>query len=250
MNLLLVDGAEIDEGRLRLTDRRAEHLRKILRVETGRTLRVGRIGGGIGEGRVVSLDGDAVELAVELPDEPALRPAVDLIVALPRPQVLKRVLQYAAAMGVGRIDLINAWRVEKSFFQSPLLEPPSIRRHLLLGAEQGMSTWLPEVTIEKRFVACLEKLAARSDPPLGLVADPQAEAPIEVALPDLASERGRRVELAIGPEGGWIDREVETFRQAGFRAVSLGPWILRLETALAAALAQLELLRRACRAVT
>lgn len=247
MNLLLVEASEIRKGRVRLTDRRAEHLLRVLRVETGRTVRIGRIGGAAGEGRVVAVDGDAVEIEVDLEGEPAPRPSIDLVVALPRPQALKRILQYAAAMRVGRIDFINAWRVEKSFFQSPLLEPAALRRHLLLGAEQGATTWLPEVRFERRFVASVKRLAETPENPrqrpLRLLAHPEAADPIETVLPSLG-EPERRVELALGPEGGWIDREVDTFRQAGFHPVTLGPWILRVETALAAALAQLELLRR------
>lgn len=242
MNLLLVEESEICAGRVRLADRRAEHLCRVLRVEAGQAVRVGRIGGGVGLGRVVEVAGGAVELELGPAGEPAHRPLIDLIVALPRPQALKRTLEYAAAMHVARIDLVNAWRVEKSFFQTPLLAPGALRRHLLLGAEQGVTTWLPEVTVERRLAPYLERLAAAPDPPLRLLAHPEAADPIETAA--TAGISGRRVELALGPEGGWIDREVETFRRAGFRPVSLGPWILRVETALAAALAQLDLLRR------
>lgn len=247
MNLLLVDRAEIDRGRVCLTGRRAEHLRRVLGVAPGSTVRVGVIGGAVGAGRVLAVSPEAVELTVETGGDKARRPPLDLIVALPRPQALKRILEYAAALRVGRIDLIKAWRVEKSFFQSPLLEPAALRRHLLLGAEQGVSTWLPEVRLERRFVACLERLEAAPEPPLRLLAHPGAEEPIEAISPALEAEPARRVELALGPEGGWIDREVDTFRRAGFRPVRLGSWILRVETALAAAAAQLELLRRVCR---
>lgn len=238
MNLLLVDDAEIAHGRVRLTDRRAEHLRRVLRVEAGRTVRVGRIGGAVGEGRVTAVSADAVELVVDLPDAPCPRPPVDLLVALPRPQALKRVLQYGATMGVGAIELVRAWRVEKSYFHTPLLAPQAIRRQLLLGAEQGVTTWLPEVRVEPRFTACLERRADDPEPPLRLLAHPDAGEPIGAVRPE------ERVELALGPEGGWIDREVESLRRAGFRPVSLGPWVLRVETALVAALAQLALARR------
>ena len=249
MNLLLVEASEILEGRVRLTDRRAEHLLRVLRVEAGRTVRIGKIGGGAGEGRVVAVADGAVEIEVELPETAARRPSIDLVVGLPRPQALKRILQYAATMQVGRIDFVNAWRVEKSFFQSPLLEPAALRRHLLLGAEQGASTWLPEVRFERRLVAFLDRVAAPQGPTadrpaMRLLAHPEAAEPIEAIWPRLGGHADRHVELALGPEGGWIDREVETFRQAGFHPVCLGPWILRVETALAAALAQLELLRR------
>ncbi len=241
MNLLLLEPGEIsDNGTVRLDGRRAEHIARVLRAEPGRTLRLGVIGGGTGEGRVLSVGGGEVELAVEVAQEPAApAPWIDLIVALPRPAVLHRVLQTAAAMGVGRLDLTNAWRVEKSFFSSPALAGEAIRRHLVLGAEQGMVTRLPEVRQHRLLVPFVRELETRSDPPCRLLAHPQASEPLEAAFP-----AGGRIEIAIGPEGGWIDREIETFGEAGFKPVSLGPWILRSETAVSAALAQAELVRR------
>ncbi len=240
MNLLLLEPGEIAAGgNVRLAGRRAEHLLKVLRVEPGRELRLGVVGGGKGIGRVRLVEEGEVELVVEVGEEAAPAPWIDLIVALPRPAVLHRVLQTAAAMGVGRLDLTAAWRVEKSFFGSPSLAGDAIRRHLLLGAEQGMVTRLPEVRLHRLLVPFVRELEARPDPPHGLFAHPGAAEPFEAAFPG----RGR-IEIAIGPEGGWIDREVATFREAGFAPFSLGPWILRSEAAVTSALAQAELLRR------
>ncbi len=240
MNLLLLEPGEIsDRGTVRLDGRRAEHISKVLRAEPGRTLRLGVLGGGTGEGRVTSITGDEVELSVTVGEETAPAAWIDLIVALPRPAMLHRVLQTAASMGVGRLDLTAAWRVEKSFFSSPSVTDDAIRRHLILGAEQGMVTRLPEVRLHRLLVPFVRELEARADPPGRLLAHPQAAEPLEAAFP-----HGDRIEIAIGPEGGWIDREVETLRGAGFAPFSLGPWILRSETAVTAALAQAELLRQ------
>ncbi len=243
MNLLLLEPGEISAGgTVRLEGRRAEHLRKILRVEPGRELRLGVLGGGRGVGRVLAVTGDAVELTVEVGEEAPRRPWIDLIVALPRPAVLHRVLQTAAAMAVGTLDLTAAWRVEKSFFSSPALAGEAIRRHLLFGAEQGMVTRLPEVRLHRLLVPFVRELEARPEPPLRLLAHPEAAEPLEVAFTKVG-----RIEIAIGPEGGWIDREVETFQEAGFVPFCLGPWILRSETAVTSALAQAELVRRLVR---
>lgn len=252
MNLLLLEPGELDaDGVVRLTGRRAEHLRKVLRVEPGRELRVGVVGGGRGRGRVVAVEGGerGVELEVAIDEPPPPSSGVDLVLALPRPAVLHRVLQAAAAMGIGRLDLVNAWRVEKSFFGSPALDPEAIRRHLLLGAEQGMTTRLPEVAVHELLVPFVEGLPAPESPSgPRLLAHPEAERTIEEAFAELpGAAAGGPVWLAVGPEGGWIDREVETFGTAGFWPVRLGGWILRVETAVAAALAQIELLRRLAR---
>ncbi len=240
MNLLLLEPGEISAGgAVRLGGRRAEHIRRVLRAEPGRVLRAGVLGGGTGEARVVSVAGDEVELEVEVGEDRTPEAWIDLIVALPRPAVLHRVLQTAASMGVGRLDLTAAWRVEKSFFSSPSLAAEAIRRHLVLGAEQGMVTRLPEVCLHRLLVPFVRELEARADPPCRLLAHPQTPDTLEAAFAG-----GGRIEIAIGPEGGWIDREVETFRQAGFAPFSLGPWILRSEAAVTAALAQAELLRQ------
>ncbi len=259
MNLLLLDAAEVDaDGHARLTGRRAEHLRRVLGVEPGDEVRVGIIGGRRGRAKVLAAhegnDGGqvavdlTVELAVDVPPGRAKVSPIHLVVGLPRPQALKRVLEYAATFGVGRLDLIKAWRVEKSYFHTPVLEPQRLRHHLLLGAEQGLQTALPEVSLHPRFVPFVEGLGEPVADASRLVAHPDAERSIEELGESLvSSDAARKVTIAIGPEGGFIDREIDTLTRAGFSPVRLGPWILRVETALVAVLAQLDLLRRAAR---
>lgn len=241
MNRLLLDPEEIaDDGRVRLVDRRADHLRKVLRVEAGKAVRAGVVRGPLLDATVVAVSPEAVELetAPRAGAAPPKRPPVDLVVALPRPQILHRVLQFAAAMGVARVDLVAAWRVEKSYFQSPSAQPDAIARHLRLGTEQGGGTWVPEAALHHRLVPLVTQLQSAA-PRRRLLAHP-GQAALESRLGDQAS--GEPLCLAIGPEGGWIDREVETWRAAGFEPVSLGPWVLRVEAAVVAALAQIDLL--------
>lgn len=270
MNLLLVAPDEIDSGgRVRLTGRRAGHLRRVLRVEPGRRLRAGVVGQGIGTARVTAVDPGWVELIVEAidpdADQVAAAPQVGLILAMPRPKALRRILRLVAAMGVRNLTLTNAWRVEKSYFASPVLEPQAIRRELLLGAEQGGTARLPEVAIERLFVRFLERLEA--EPPAGerWVAHPSG-GPIADTATDRSDQPGQLNQmggqpgqsnqpgkpsqtghesgetlLAIGPEGGWIEDELGSFDRAGFRRISLGPWVLTTEAAVAVALGQLHL---------
>ncbi len=238
MNLLLLDRAEITDGHVLLDDRRAEHLRRVLKVEPGRAVSLGVLGGGVGKGEVVAVDGSAVKLAVgELEASPEQDYEVDLVVALPRPQTLHRVLQSAATMGVRRLDLVNAWRVEKSYFSSPVLKPLNLRRHLLLGAEQGMRTRLPELGVHHLLVPFLRDRLDGAAPKCRRIAHPEGGESFASALPSTVDE----LVVAIGPEGGWLDRELETFASLGFETVALGPWVLRVEAAVVAALAQIEL---------
>jgi 16S rRNA (uracil1498-N3)-methyltransferase len=257
MNLLLLESAELEEleGRFvaRLAGRRAEHVAEVLRAEPGQELRVGVIlegdaawpAGARGRGRVVESSAESLLLEVSLDREapaPAAGPLIDLALALPRPQGLHRILQTAATMGAGRVDLFRSYRVEKSYFSSPSLRPDEIRRQLLLGAEQGLRTRLPPVKIHPRFRPFVDDPGLLAPGDLGLLAHPGG-LPIERA-PDFSD---RRVVLAIGPEGGFIDYETRAFEDRGFLAVDLGPWVLRSEMAVVAGLAQLGLLARARR---
>ena len=258
MNLLLLESAELEEAPndlflARLAGRRAEHVAEVLRAEPGQELRVGVVAegdaapwpaGARGRGRVLETSADRLLLEIALAAAPLEEegPRIDLALALPRPQGLHRVLQAAAVMGVGRIDLFRSYRVEKSYFSSPSLRADEIRRQLLLGAEQGLRTRLPPVAIHPRLRPFLDDPGLLAPADLGLLAHPGG-LPIEAAPPFAE----RRVVLAIGPEGGFIDFEVEAFKARGFLAVDLGPWVLRSETAVVAGLAQLGLLARARR---
>lgn len=234
MNLLLLeDGDFIAADRVLLQGRRLKHLQEVHRAEVGDSLRVGRLGGLMGQGQLLRLDSDAAELQISLEQSAPAKLPLTLLLALPRPKMLKRVLQTVASMGVPRLILLNSYRVEKSFWQTPFLQPEAIREQLILGLEQARDTVLPEVIIEKRFKPFVEdqlpQLAAGS---LGLVGHPgdYPACPRAVTQP---------VTLAIGPEGGWIPYEVDKLQEAGLAPVQLGERILRVETAVPALLARL-----------
>jgi 16S rRNA (uracil1498-N3)-methyltransferase len=245
VNLLLVEPAELaGDATCTLRDRRAVHLRTVLGAGVGANVRAGVIGGGVGSARILADDGAAITLELAI-TEPARAPLpIELVLAIPRPKVLTRVIEAAAAFGVARIELTNAWRVDKSYLRSPRLLPDALALAARLGAEQGATTHLPAIAIHRRL---MELFDARwpGPPEVKLVAHPGAP-PIETAFPVGTRGTGTTtpVALAIGPEGGWIEREVETFVARGFSPVSLGAPILRVETAVAAALGQLLVLAR------
>ncbi|MNF66187.1 16S ribosomal RNA methyltransferase RsmE [compost metagenome] len=234
MNLLLLEDADfIAADRARLTGRRLKHLHDVHRAEAGDSLRVGHLGGLMGQGRLLHLAADCAELEVSLDQPPPAKLPITLLLALPRPKMLRRVLQTVAAMGVPRLVLLNSYRVEKSFWQTPFLEPAAIREQLILGLEQARDTVLPEVIIEKRFKPFVEdRLPQIAADTLGLVGHPGDHPPCPRAVE-------RPITLAIGPEGGWIPYEVEKLREAGLTPVQLGERILRVETAVTALLARL-----------
>ncbi|OKY75466.1 MAG: 16S rRNA (uracil(1498)-N(3))-methyltransferase [Desulfobulbaceae bacterium DB1] len=243
MNIILLDQSEIRNNRAVLRDRRSEHIRKVLGSMVGDTLRTGIINGPTGTSTIVAVNNETVELATDHSGPQPERPLTDLILALPRPIMLKRVLSQAATLGVGRILLINANRVEKSFFSASLLQGENILQHLLFGLEQAGDTLVPEISVHNRFRPFVEDLlpTLTSDCPVKLIAHPGPFPflPQVVELP-----LRRKTVLAIGPEGGWIDFEVEKLQQAGFKPFSLGPRILRVDSAVPVLLSQIDLLRR------
>lgn len=241
MNLLLVERHEVAaDATCTVRDRRAVHLRSVLGAAPGDQLRAGVVGGGVGTALVIAADADAVTLRLDVPDvvaAPGL--PVELVLAIPRPKALGRTLEIAASFSVARIELTNAWRVDKSYLRSPRLTPDAVAHAVRLGAEQGATPYLPPVTVHPRLMGLVD--ARWPGPPATkLIAHPGAP-PLEVVLAGRAADP---VALAIGPEGGWIDRELDTFVARGFAPVSLGAPILRVEAAVAAALGQLLLLRR------
>ncbi|HEY3804998.1 MAG TPA: RsmE family RNA methyltransferase [Kofleriaceae bacterium] len=237
MNLLLLEVGELaDDGTCVLRDRRAQHLKAVLGVAPGSIVRAGVLGGAIGTAEVLADDGDALTLRVTATERAREPLAVDLILAVPRPKVLARVIETCAAFGVRRIELTNAWRVDKSYLRSPKLLPDALAHAARLGAEQGATTHVPEIRVHERFMTMLDD---PFEPALKLVAHP-GSAPIERAIvgPPLPCV------LAIGPEGGWIERELATLVDRGFVACAIGAPILRVEAAVSAALGQLLLLSR------
>jgi RsmE family RNA methyltransferase len=241
MNVILISPAEVQNGLVVLSDRRARHLVKVLRAQPGDTLRVGLLDGLLGRGLVREIARDRAVLTVSFDTPPPPPSRLGLILALPRPIMLNRVLSQAASLGVKRIFLVNANRVEKSFFSASALAPAALAERLRLGLEQGVDTVMPEVSIHPRFRPFVEDQlpALAADFPTGLLAHPTATATLarQLAPPPVG-----QVLLAIGPEGGWVDFEVEQFHQRGFRDFSLGPRILRVDTAVPALLAQADLL--------
>lgn len=236
MNLLLLEDSDfVSPQRARLQGRRLRHLNEVHRAQVGDRLRVGQLNGLIGQGTLLSLDQQQAELEVEFTQAPPAKLPLTLILALPRPKMLKRTLQNISSMGVGRLVLVNSYRVEKSFWQTPFLEPEAIREQLILGLEQARDTVLPQVQIEKLFKPFVEdRLPQLATSTLGITAHP-GDFP---ACPrDLPPEQA--VTLAIGPEGGWLPYEVEKLQAAGLAPVSLGERILRVETAVTALLARL-----------
>ena len=235
MNRILFESSEIADGVATCSDARAEHILSVLHGEVGQTLKTGEIDGRIGTGEIVAIDGPTVRIRVSH-DTDSLQPWCDLVLAPPRPRVMKRLLPQLAALGVGRIFLVGAQKVEKDFWGATLLKPEVHRPLLVDGLMQAGTSILPSLELRRNFRRFVrEELDAAAAGATRIVAHPYGAA----GDADRRTAGGSRLLLAVGPEGGWTDDEVALFEDHGFTRYSLGARILRTDTATVALLAQL-----------
>ena len=250
MNLLLFNKSELIPSdskefcSLLLADRRSEHLLRVLSVKPGQKLRAGMINGSTGEVLVDSVSSDEVSLLVNSKDfDTSVKrkgPRLTLLLALPRPQMLKRILQTVSAYGVSELSLVGTKKVEKSFFQSKLLAPGTIETFLVLGLEQAGRTHLPQVKLFKSLKLFFGANSNDSyEKTQKVVAHPRSS----IKMPELSVSWDKDLLFAIGPEGGWTDAELESLSENGFMETSISENILKVEQAVGALLAQQELMK-------
>lgn len=234
MNLILITPADYTEDHtVRLTGRRCRHVCEVHRAVKGDVLRVGLLNGLMGTGVVQSVSADTVLMEVSLAIPPPESLPITLVLAMPRPKVFRRMIQCATTLGVKRIALFGAYRVEKSYWQSPWLGEAEMQEQVILGLEQARDTVPPVITLHPLFKPFLEDvipdLTAGSQRWLAHPGE-GASCPVAVSGP---------VSLVIGPEGGFTDYELGALKSAAFEPVTLGPRILRTDQALPAFLGRL-----------
>ncbi len=242
MNLILLEPVEVSAGgpgspgsSVSLSGRRADHLLNVLRVAPGYHVRVGILDGPCGVGTVQSIADGTVELRCEFDAMVPSRPRVDLLLALPRPKVMRRLWAQIAALGVGQIILTNAERVERNYFDTHVLTPECYGPLLVEGLQQARDTRRPRVSIHRQFKVLIEdELSGLFPSGRRLLADPAEKKPSAAVVRESIEER---ILLAVGPEGGWNDFETASLKAHGFQAGGMGPRTLRTDTACVALLA-------------
>jgi len=230
MNLILLSDSDfITPTHVRLTDRRFAHIQEILKAEKDQILTVGKMNGLVGQGKIASKTDKAVELEVKLTQNPPEALPLTLILALPRPPMLKRILFSAAMLGVKRIIILNFNRVEKSLWNSSSLKPEAIEEQLILGLEQAKDTVMPEVILKKGFKPFVQdELPNLIRGKQALVAHPGSS----TIILSPSGQESQSYVVIIGPEGGIIDYEIESLKAAGCKLIDLGPRILRTDSVL------------------
>ncbi|MBJ7538914.1 16S rRNA (uracil(1498)-N(3))-methyltransferase [Marinomonas transparens] len=236
MNLILLDTEhQLDQGRYLLSDRQQAHISKVIKAKSGDILRVGVLNGKMGEGQYEPPSDTSPGYIhfISLTQSPPKPLPMVLVMALPRPNMLKRTLQNISAMGVKELYLIHSAKVEKSFWQSPVLQTESIRQSLMEGLEQAKDTVMPRCSLVPRFRPFVEdQLPAILQGKVGLLAHPYFAKPCPVDIKDPCV-------LALGPEGGWNEFEVGKWLEMGMESVQIGERILKVETVVPVLLSRL-----------
>jgi 16S rRNA (uracil1498-N3)-methyltransferase len=232
MNVVLLEAAEQDAP---LGGERAAHVTGVLGLGVGGRFRVGVIDGPLGTAEIVAIEADgSLRLTLTWEQTPPI-PRIDLVLALPRPKVLARLLSPIAQLGVGRLMLTGAWKVERFYFDAHILSEAEHRPKLIEGLAQAKDTRLPVVTVHRSIAFLLDQeLDALVPDATRVVVDPSATRPLE----DCLGRASGRVLLAIGPEGGFTARELAHLGDRGFALGSLGSRVLRSDVATVAALAR------------
>lgn len=255
MNRILFEKNEIVDGFAAFSDERAEHVLNVLHGEVGGVLKTGVLDGCVGTSVITEIRGlhereagspqrgsgllagtVVVKCTHEIPPKP---PWFDIVLAPPRPRTLKRLLPQLAALGVGKIVLVGADRVEKSFWGAQIMKETVYHPLLVDGLMQSGTSMVPVIRCERNFMRYLEN--SIMDEFSGcekVVAHPGSVNTAQSGVERVGVD-GNRTVIAIGPEGGWTDREVEALEGNGFRRHSLGSRILRTDTATIAVIAQL-----------
>src|SRR5688572_24737670 len=221
MNLVLFEQSEVgDDGRVRASGARATHLLNVLKAPPGHQVRVGIIDGPMGIGTVTAVSPDSVTLDCVFDASAPERPRVDLLLAVPRPKVLRRLWSQLSALGVGQVILTNAEKVERDYFDSHVMHDEGFRPLLIEGLQQARDTRLPVVSIHRRFTVLIEDDLDRLFPTgHRLVAHPGSGRSFRSVLSRAGTDR---VLAAVGPEGGWNDFELALLERHGFDRAGLG----------------------------
>ncbi len=225
MNLILFD-APFESIRLEASDPRTQHIRKVLRVEEGGTLYVGFINAGRAQVQVSEIGADGcVSLEVVSVEIPPLSLPIVLLIGLPRPHTAKRILFDAASMGVKEIHFFETEKGEPSYAMSSLWATDEWQKRLRLGAEQGFTPRLPEVSMYADLQTAISALGHEGC----RIAVDNYEA--EGMVGDVLSASEGKAFVALGAERGFSSAERDVFRKNGWKLAHLGPFVLRTETA-------------------
>jgi len=221
-------------GRAVMAGETAHHLGRVLRAEPGQLYELSD-GKRVWLARIEEVQRDRVEfsLAEELASgEPLFQ--TELLLSIVKFDAFEFALEKATELGVSRIVPLVAARSEKSLLAAAPKRAERWKKILLEASQQSRRLGIPELAPLTKLEAALSSHSGR----LKILLSERPEAPSLRGI--LEGQNPAAAVLAIGPEGGWADAELQRAETHGFREASLGRLILRTETAVIAALASIN----------
>lgn len=222
MNIILFSPDE-DCANLSLKDRRAVHMLKVLKIKQGDSVYCGIIDGAISSSIITSISDKVITISHSWNTSSLKLYPLELIIGTPRPQTVKKILFECSSLGISHFHFFSSQLGEKSYAQSKLWTDDLYKESILLGTEQSFSTSIPKVTTHKKLINCLDEIDST---------------PLKIALDNNESYEKLsslkftgHIQLAIGSERGWSQREREILKLKGFIFAKLGARVLRVETA-------------------
>ena len=237
VNLLLIYESElVSDARAKVTGSRVRDLIEWHAVCPGVEVQAGVENGLIGTARIETVSSNLIELSLCLERRPPPKKEIIAVVAVPRPQTVKKLIHLACTLGLKQLHLIRSMNAQKSYLHSNALQTQAIQTELRKGLEQAVDTVAPVIELHMRFRPFVEErlssiAASLPEPQSRLIADTRSTTLLREVFSTRALSPGSTV-VAIGAETGWSEYEIEQFQKAGFVPVSLGDRILRVETAL------------------
>ena len=221
---------EVSGNRGSLIGEHADHLVRVLRARVGQEFDIAT-GAVVRRGRIVTIEEGRVEF--ELKEETAATEAANLtlLLAIFKFDRMEWAIEKCTELGVTRIVPVIARRTDAHLVPAAPKRVERWRRIALQASEQSRRTTPPEISAPLK----LQEAASFS----GGLRIVLAESEKQTQLADVLATHSPEGEtiLAIGPEGGWTDEELQIFQKAGWISASLGSTILRAETAAIAATA-------------
>ena len=221
---------EVYGNRAALVGAHAHHLVRVLRARVGQEFDVST-GSVVRRGRITSITQDRVEL--ELQEEVSQLPLVDitLVLAIFKFDRMEWAIEKCTELGVTRIFPLISDRTDPHLATAAVKRVERWRRIAHEASEQSRRVALPEITEPLK----LEHAARLTDGLRIVLSEMETTMTLKNAL--RLTQQVRKVALAVGPEGGWMSSELQRFANLGWITASLGPTILRAETAAIAGIA-------------
>ncbi len=216
-----------------LTGKNAEHLARVLRARVGQQFDIATEDS-VRVGRIASISNQAVEFELGDTVAQAEQGSVSLVLAVFKFDRMEWAIEKATELGVASIQPVIARRTESHLASAAAKRIERWRRIAREAAQQSRRASIPEIDNPMKLK---DALATNAELKI-VLAESERNRMLRDAVASLAiSDKRLATTLAVGPEGGWTDEELCEFAAAGWTSVSLGPTILRAETAVLAALA-------------